>query len=54
MAKIKALENFNPYKKKCLKCDYETDNILDFLTHLRNVHNYEILLIKDFTDLLPP
>jgi len=41
-----------PGEFHCIKCEYKTDSILDFLTHLQNKHGYRILTAKDVREIL--
>jgi len=44
--------NFNPNEFHCIRCEYKTDSILDFLTHLQNKHGFKILTAKDVREML--
>jgi len=44
--------NFNPNEFHCIRCEYKTDSILDFLTHLQNKHSFKILTAKDVREML--
>jgi len=46
------LKDFNPFEFHCIHCEYKTDNILDFLTHLQNKHGFKILTAKDVREYL--
>jgi hypothetical protein len=45
-------DKFNPNEFHCIYCEYKTDNILDFLTHLQNKHSFKILTAKDVREYL--
>jgi len=45
-------DKFNPNEFHCIRCEYKTDNILDFLTHLQNEHGFKILTAKDVREYL--
>jgi len=52
LRKKQVLQDFNPFEFHCIHCEYKTDNILDFLTHLQNKHGFKILTAKDVREYL--